>query len=251
MVSSPEAIRALYSERGPQPAAGRTLSLRPIVGPRSVLLLEGAEHLSRRRLMLPPFHGDRMRAYEPTVREATAREIARWPADAVRGAPEHAGDHARGDPARRLRRRRRRAPRAAARAARAAPGSTASAGLQFSVLLARRLGDPDPLAQLQALMAEIDAMLARRDRRAPGRRRGDGGARRHLLAAGRGALRGRRRRWSDREIRDQLMTLLLAGHETTATGAGVDPRPAHPPPRRRSRGCAPSSTPATRPTCAR
>ena len=36
----------------------------------------------------------------------------------------------------------------------------------------------------------------------------------------------------DREIRDQLMTLLLAGHETTATGARVDARPARPPPRR-------------------
>ena len=43
--------------------------------PRSVLLLEGAEHLARRKLMLPPFHGERMRAYEPIVREvAGARD---------------------------------------------------------------------------------------------------------------------------------------------------------------------------------
>src|SRR3954471_25045336 len=61
MVSDPDAIRALYSERGHGLPPGRTLSLRPIMGPRSVLLLEGAEHLSRRRVMLPPFHGDRMR----------------------------------------------------------------------------------------------------------------------------------------------------------------------------------------------
>src|SRR6202000_2252748 len=54
MISSPEALKALYSERGHTLPPGRTLSLRPIVGPRSVLLLEGADHLSRRRLMLPP-----------------------------------------------------------------------------------------------------------------------------------------------------------------------------------------------------
>ena len=35
------------------------------MGPRSVLLLEGDDHLSRRKAMLPPFHGERMRAYEP------------------------------------------------------------------------------------------------------------------------------------------------------------------------------------------
>ena len=49
-----------------------------------MLLLEGAEHLSRRRLMLPPFHGERMRAYEPIVREAAAREIDALAAPASR-----------------------------------------------------------------------------------------------------------------------------------------------------------------------
>ena len=55
-------------------------------------------------------------------------------------------------------------------AARRLLGSTASAGLQFSVLLARRLGTKDPLLKMQALMAEIDAMLAVEiaDRRAEG-----------------------------------------------------------------------------------
>src|SRR5512132_2621131 len=81
MVSKPEVLRALYSQSAHGLPPGRTLSLRPITGPRSVLLLEGAEHLSRRRVMLPPFHGDRMRAYEPIVRETAEREIARWPVD--------------------------------------------------------------------------------------------------------------------------------------------------------------------------
>ena len=51
----------------------------PVLGPRSVLLLEGAEHLARRRLMLPAFHGERMRSYEGIVREAAERQIASWP----------------------------------------------------------------------------------------------------------------------------------------------------------------------------
>src|SRR4051795_13213135 len=79
MVSDPEAIRALYSasEHGLPP--GRTFALQPIMGSRSGLLLEGREHLARRRLMLPPFHGARMRAYEDTVRGVVEREVATWP----------------------------------------------------------------------------------------------------------------------------------------------------------------------------
>src|ERR1041384_795571 len=56
LLSDPEAIRALY--RNPQHTlpSGRAVALLPILGPRSLLLLEGREHLARRRLMLPPFH---------------------------------------------------------------------------------------------------------------------------------------------------------------------------------------------------
>src|SRR6185369_16793620 len=62
-------------------ACRRELALRPIMGPRSVLLLEGRDHLARRRLMLPPFHGERMRAYEPIVRDVVAAEVESWPED--------------------------------------------------------------------------------------------------------------------------------------------------------------------------
>ena len=79
MLSDPEAIRALYTERSHGLPPGRSLALLPIVGPRSVLLLEGGEHLARRKLMLPPFHGERMRAYEATVRDVVARDVETWP----------------------------------------------------------------------------------------------------------------------------------------------------------------------------
>ena len=76
MLSEPEAIRALYTNPEHRLPPGRSLALLPVMGPRSVLLLEGREHLARRRLMLPPFHGERMRAYEPIMREAAARALS-------------------------------------------------------------------------------------------------------------------------------------------------------------------------------
>jgi cytochrome P450 len=68
MLSDPEHIRALYAEREHGLPPGRTVALRPVMGARSVLLLEGREHLVRRKLMLPSFQGDRMRAYESLIR---------------------------------------------------------------------------------------------------------------------------------------------------------------------------------------
>ena len=211
-VSHPDVVKTLYSERGHGLPPGRSLSLRPIVGDRSVLLLEGAEHLSRRKLMLPPFHGERMRAYEPIMREAAAREIERWPDSepfavhpsmqaitlevilrAVFGVERR--DLA--DLLRELLR------------------MTASAQLQFLVLLARRVGGPDPLARFDVLTAKIDTILLAEiaERRADPEtaKRADICS---MLVEARfedGAP------MDDREIRDQLLTLLVAGHETTAT----------------------------------
>jgi cytochrome P450 family 135 len=213
MLSDPEAIRALYgnAEHGLPP--GRTLALLPIVGSRSLLLLEGRDHLARRRLMLPPFHGERMRAYEATVRDVVARDLEAWP----EGEPFAIHPRMQAvtlevilravfgvtDPERRTRL----ADRLGHLLA-----ETASAGLQFAVLLSRRFGAPDPLARLQALRHEIDAML---DLEIAERRADPREDILSMLVAAR--LEGGEA-MEDAEIRDQLMTLLLAGHETTATG---------------------------------
>jgi len=94
-------------------------------------------------------------------------------------------------------------------------GETSSAGLQFRILLARRVNRPGPLADLRELTREIDeallAEIAERRRDPSAREREDILS---LLTLARfddgGAM-------DDREVRDQLITLLLAGHETTAT----------------------------------
>jgi cytochrome P450 len=53
--------------------------LRPLLGGRSVMLLEEPEHMTRRRFILPPFHGKRMEAYGDMMTEVARREVARWP----------------------------------------------------------------------------------------------------------------------------------------------------------------------------
>jgi cytochrome P450 len=53
--------------------------LGPLLGPRSVMLLEEPEHVKRRKLMLPPFHGERVKGYSETMAQITRRELANWP----------------------------------------------------------------------------------------------------------------------------------------------------------------------------
>ena len=81
-LADPSLVRSVWSrDKVNGLPAGRRITLQPVLGPRSVLLQEGAEHLRRRRLMLPPFHGDRMRRYGELMDEITRSEIARWPLD--------------------------------------------------------------------------------------------------------------------------------------------------------------------------
>jgi cytochrome P450 len=213
MLAGPEAIRALYGNAAHGLPAGRTLALLPILGPRSLLLLEGRDHLARRRVMLPPFHGERMRAYEAIVREVVARDVATWP----EGKPFAVHAHMQRVTLEVILRAvfgvtdAERGARLADRLGRLL-ADTASAGLQFGVLLARRLGGPDPLARIQAQRREIDAML---DVEIAERRADPREDILSLLVAAR--FEGGEP-MDDAEIRDQLMTLLLAGHETTATG---------------------------------
>jgi cytochrome P450 len=216
MVSDPEAIRALYRSRENGLPPGRSASLEPVVGPRSILLLEGEEHLARRKLMLPPFHGERMRAYGELIEEAVTREIDSWPVD--KEFPIHPRMQAVtlevilravfgvSDPARLARLRSLLAELL---------GRTASPALQVRVLLARRFGRGDPLARLRRINEEVEEVLGAEI----AERRADENLdeRDDILSMLVAARFEDGEPMSDGEIRDQLITLLLAGHETTAT----------------------------------
>src|SRR3954454_6569306 len=80
MVFEPELVKQVFRGSPEQLRAGEANAvLGPVVGERSVLLLDGAEHMRQRKLLLPPFHGKRMRAYEEVMREAADRAIDSWP----------------------------------------------------------------------------------------------------------------------------------------------------------------------------
>ncbi len=75
----PELIKQVFTGDPDQLRGGEAnAALGPLVGDKSVLLLDGKEHLRQRRLLMPPFHGERMLAYRDAMREITARTIAGW-----------------------------------------------------------------------------------------------------------------------------------------------------------------------------
>jgi cytochrome P450 len=183
-----------------------------------VLLLDGREHLRQRKLMLPPFHGERMRRYGELMTEVAERHVARWPdgrpfavhrsmqaitlevilrtvfgiEDARRveelGAPLRRILDGLGRPAQLL-------------------------ALQFTSSQHPRARSP--WGRLRTLMAPVDAMLLDEIR---ARREGLGGEERDdILSLLLAARDEEGRPLTDAELRDELMTLLVAGHETTAT----------------------------------
>ncbi len=222
MVFHPTLVKELFQGPGEQLRAGEANAmLGPVVGQRSVLLLDGSEHLRHRRLMLPPFHGRRMHAFAAAMRRSADLEIDSWPVGrafallesmqslTLRVIMQAVFGYEPGPAEEDLRRRVREMVEPLAR-----PRSMALlAALPMLVGREPRLNDLFASARRkvdEVLFAEI----ARR------RALGD-----EALAASDDVFSAlllaedeEGERLSDAEVRDELVTLLLAGHETTATG---------------------------------
>jgi cytochrome P450 len=216
MISDPAAIKALYTEREHGLPPGRNLVLEPVLGSRSLLLLEGADHLAHRKLMLPPFHGERMRSYEPIVEELVDAEVDSWPLG------EEFAIHPRmqaitlevilrvvfgvadGPRLERLR-----------GMLTTVLAETAAPAAQLIALASQRLGGRGPWAKFERQLRAVDELLYAEiaERRAAG----DLEERDDILSALILARFEDGEAMSDTDLRDQLLTLLLAGHETTAT----------------------------------
>jgi cytochrome P450 len=79
-VSDPKLIGQIFKGDPEQLHAGETNRvLEPILGPHSVLLLDGAQHMRMRKLLMPPFHGEAIGRYEELIEEITLREVERMP----------------------------------------------------------------------------------------------------------------------------------------------------------------------------
>ena len=215
VLAHPDAVRELYRYGPDEVDSGvANMSLRALLGTENLLLLDGDEHLRRRKLVLPPFHGERMRAYEDLIRRATRREIAIWPT---------------GVPSATLPRMHAITLRVVLRAVFGVHEGPALDRLATSLrrlvswttdlrrsLVFSFLG-PDALMWLRGFrrqLAEVDGQLlaeiARR-RDAP-----DLPDRTDILSLLLQARNEDGTALTDRELRDELMTLLVAGHETTS-----------------------------------
>jgi cytochrome P450 len=216
MISDPAAIKALYTERSHGLPPGREVVLTPIVGPHSVLVIEGSDHLAHRKVMLPPFHGERMRSYEPAVSEIVDAEVDSWPLGEEFAIHPHMQAMtlevilrvvfgvAEGPRLEQLR-----------VVLTKVLEETASPFTQLIGLAARRFGGRGPWAKFEAQLRAVDELLYAEI--ADHRKREDLEERDDILSLLMQARFEDGSEMSDEDLRDQLMTLLLAGHETTAT----------------------------------
>jgi len=213
-ISDPDSLKRLFgADKINTIAPGRNIVLAPLLGHRSVLLLEGREHLQRRKLMLPQFHGERMRTYEGMITELAEREVTSWPIgqefplhpsmqaitlevilSAVFGVGEERREELRRGLVEIL----------------ATTQSPAAIGMAF-----RGTSWLPRYRRIRALIAATDALLAAEI--AEPRADPDLDGRQDILSMLVAARYDDGEGMDDSEIRDQLMTLLMAGHETTAT----------------------------------
>lgn len=211
--SEPDAIRDLVTGDPDVFRAGEANAvLEPFLGKYSVILLDGERHRSQRRLLTPPFRGDALLHYGETMQAITQKAVAEVPRDrpfafhelsqrialevilrTVFGAEGAQLDRLRDSLTRTL-------------------DAATKPGMVIG-FLQRDLGPWYPWSQYVRARAEVDAELRLLIDRA--RREGD---RRHdVLSKLAHAKHEDGTPMSDEEIRDEIITLVVAGHETTAT----------------------------------
>jgi cytochrome P450 family 138 len=78
LVTRPDLVKAVYTAK-PDVLHGGKNPLGEILGPGSLFSMDEEQHLNERRMLLPPFHGERMRSYESIIEEEALREMASWP----------------------------------------------------------------------------------------------------------------------------------------------------------------------------
>ncbi len=214
----PDHIRSLMKAN---PADAPSLTgespLRPILGPNSILTSVGDRHMRQRRLLLPPFHGEAVQRYVEMISTVAEREIDRWPLNRtfalaprmqavtldviMSGVFGIEGRPARGSTGDRLRRTVRRL-------------LAASTSPLFQLVELKNATRREPAGVMGQMLAMVDrrmfAMI--RERRAEG----GGSGRNDVLSLLLEARDEDGEPLTDQELRDELMALVLAGHETTA-----------------------------------
>lgn len=214
LISDPEAVKTLFTAPAEvAPSAAGSSPVAPVMGPSSVVVLTGPEHMRQRKLLLPPFHGERMREYEQVIVEATRRDMRTWQL----GKPMRLQRHTRQITLEVILR-----AVFGVEAERMGPLRVAIGELLEPMNTLRMLQYMLTGAQLDRPPGEIGAALTRLDKliyaEIAHRRTEDGlGERTDILSLLMQARDEDGVEMTDAELRDELVTLLLAGHETTAT----------------------------------
>jgi cytochrome P450 family 135 len=214
IVGDPEAVKTVFTAP-PElvPSAAGASPIAPIMGKSSVIVLTGREHMRQRKLLLPPFHGERMREYEDVILDATRRDMASWPT----GVPMKLHERTRAitlevilravfgvevgrtDPLKR------------------AIGELLEPTQRISTLVfaLRKPSLERPGGAMGRGLDRLDEVIYKE----LARRRGqaDLAERKDILSLLMQARDEDGQEMTDEELRDELVTLLLAGHETTAT----------------------------------
>jgi len=216
--SHPDHVKSLFTA-SPDDAPSLTAEspLRPIVGPNSVLTANGPRHMRQRKMLLPPFHGEAIERYAEMISAATEREIDKWQVGkafalaprmqaitldvimagifGIEGKPQV------GTPEHGLR-----------TAVRSLVAASTWPIAQWAELM--NIGSDEPVGPTKAGLAILDrptyAVIAKR------RGETDLGDRRDILSLLMQATTEDGEHLTDQELRDELLTLVLAGHETTA-----------------------------------
>ena len=214
MLSDPDDIKSVFTAPPEvlHPGEGARI-LEPVVGANSVILLDERDHLEQRKLMLPAFHGEKMERLSGLMTQVAEREAARWPKDepivlhprlqaltleiilrAVFGLDE--GERLDG-----LRQR---------LTDILSFGSRPQSLLPF---LQRSFGGHSPWTRFVRQRAEADELIFEliEERRREDTERDD------VLSMLLAARHEDGSPMAPQELRDELMTLLVAGHETTAS----------------------------------
>jgi cytochrome P450 len=216
----PDHLRSLLkASPGDAPSLTGESPLRPILGPNSVLTSVGARHMRQRKLLLPAFHGEAVQRYVEMIADVARQEIDHWPIGEpfalaprmqavtleviMRGVFGVGVASETTTAERRMRQALRRM-------------LAASMSPLYPVVELRNARHLEPKGVLAAVMAMVDRQMYAVIRE----RRADAAAERELRADVLSLLLGARDEdgepLTDHELRDELMSLVLAGHETTA-----------------------------------
>lgn len=217
--SNPAAIEQIFSTAGPKFESGRAnMILRRTLGDNSLLLLDGEAHKRQRQLLMPPFHGERMRAYAELIPQITTAITQQWQPGQpfwIRPAMQSISlqiilqavfgltDGQRYEDLKRL-------------LCEMLEFTSNRFGFasNFFPILQRDWGAWSPGGKFARWMAQINALLYAEIH---DRRQSFDPSRSDILTLLLSARDEAGEPMSDVELRDELMTLLVAGHETTAT----------------------------------